>query len=154
MNDFILASSKIRNVKFVVLEGEVQELREQLQDRMQQIHDLQVHLARREEELTQAVTNIETEAATKVTFQRQIREFQTSIQDLQDDMESEKESRKRLEREKRELMEENESLRNELLDRKDINQVMLEREKKRDEEVCNIKTFIRTSSWRSRICYW
>ncbi|CAF4476981.1 unnamed protein product, partial [Rotaria magnacalcarata] len=48
------------------LEGEVQELREQLQDRVQQIHDLQVHLARREEELTQAVTNIETEAATKV----------------------------------------------------------------------------------------
>ncbi|CAF3282352.1 unnamed protein product [Rotaria sp. Silwood2] len=121
------------------LEGEVQELREQLQDRMQQIHDLQVHLARREEELTQAVTNIETEAATKVTFQRQIREFQTSIQDLQDDMESEKESRKRLEREKRELMEENESLRNELLDRKDINQVMLEREKKREEEVLTLK---------------
>ena len=112
---------------------------------MQQIHDLQVHLARREEELTQAVTNIETEAATKVTFQRQIREFQTSIQDLQDDMESEKESRKRLEREKRELMEENESLRNELLDRKDINQVMLEREKKRDEEVLTLKRLLEQS---------
>jgi myosin protein heavy chain len=112
---------------------------------MQQIHDLQVHLARREEELTTAVTNVETEAATKVTFQRQIREFQTSIQDLQDDMESEKESRKRLEREKRELMEENESLRNELLDRKDINQVMLEREKKREDEVLTLKRSLEQS---------
>ena len=54
-------------------------------------------------------------------------------------MESEKESRKRLEREKRELMEENESLRNELLDRKDINQVMLEREKNVKKKLLTLK---------------
>ena len=63
-------------------------------------------------------------------------------------MEIERESRKRLEREKRELMEENESLRNELLDRKDINEVMFEHGKQCEEEVFNIKMFITTSTQR------
>ncbi|CAF4633100.1 unnamed protein product, partial [Rotaria sp. Silwood2] len=66
------------------------------------IHDLQVHLARCKEEIIQSITNIETESVTKIMFQHQIR--------------------KHLERE---LIEENQSLRNELLDRKDIIEVML-----------------------------
>ncbi|CAF4669788.1 unnamed protein product, partial [Rotaria sp. Silwood2] len=57
------------------------------------IHDLQVHLARCKEEVIQSITNIETESVTKIMFQHQIR--------------------KHLERE---LIEENQSLRNELLD--------------------------------------
>ncbi|CAF4815082.1 unnamed protein product, partial [Rotaria sp. Silwood2] len=63
--------------------------------------DLQVHLARYKEEIIQSITNIETECVIKIMFQHQIR--------------------KHLECE---LIEETQSLRNELLDRKDINEVM------------------------------
>ncbi|CAF4796046.1 unnamed protein product, partial [Rotaria sp. Silwood2] len=66
------------------------------------IHDLQVHLARCKEEVIQSITNIETESVIIIMFQHYIR--------------------KHLERE---LIEENQSLRNELLDHKDINEVML-----------------------------
>jgi len=78
---------------------------------------------------------METDAATKATCQKQIRDFQTKLDDLQADMESERESRKRLEREKRELMEEIESLRNEILDTTDISHELVEREKKREDEL-------------------
>ncbi|CAF2841769.1 unnamed protein product [Rotaria sp. Silwood2] len=74
------------------------------------IHDLQVHLARYKVEIIQSITNIENESATKIMFLRQIR--------------------KHLERE---LIEENESLRNELFHRTDINEVMLERGKQCEE---------------------
>jgi chromosome segregation ATPase len=54
-------------------------------------------------------------------------------------MESERESRKRLELEKRNLMEEIESLRNELIDNADISQEIHDREKKREEELSTLK---------------
>ena len=117
------------------MEGENQELRAQLQERTQLVDELQAQLKRREEDLNKAIANSENDAATKATFQKQIRDFQTKLDDLTADMESERESRKRLEHEKRDLIEEIESLRNEILDTTDLSQEMVEREKKRDEEL-------------------
>ena len=57
-------------------------------------------------------------------------------------MESERESRKRLELEKRNLMEEIESLRNELIDNADISQEIHDREKKREEELSSLKRVV------------
>jgi myosin protein heavy chain len=85
---------------------------------------------------------METDAQTKATFQKQIRDFQTKLDDLQADMESERESRKRLEREKRELIEEIESLRNEILDTTDLSHEMVEREKKREEELSTLNRLL------------
>jgi myosin protein heavy chain len=114
-------------------------LRNQLQDRTQYNNDLQAQLKRRDDDLNKAIANMETDAATKAAFQKQIRDFQSKLDDLQADMESERESRKRLEREKRELMEEIESLRHEILDTTDISHEMVEREKKREEELSTLK---------------
>jgi myosin protein heavy chain len=99
-------------------------------------------LKRRDDDLIKAVTSNENDATTKAACQKQIRDFQTKLDDLQADMDSERESRKRLEREKRDWMEEIESLRNEVLDSADISQAMHDREKKREEELSTLKRVV------------
>ncbi|CAF3703620.1 unnamed protein product [Adineta steineri] len=124
------------------LEGENQIIRDQLQDRLHDNSDLQGQLQRTRDELKKAITDIEGDAATKAAFQKQIRDFQSKLDDLQADMEGERESRKRLEREKRGLIDEIESLRHEILDTTDISHEMLEREKKREEELSTLKRLL------------
>ncbi|CAF0782742.1 unnamed protein product [Adineta ricciae] len=124
------------------LEIDNQDLRHQLQDRVQNYEEIQNQLKRRDDDLNKAIANMESDAAAKAAFQKQIRDFQSKLDDLQADMDSERESRKRLEREKREFMEEIECLRNEILDTTDISHEMIEREKRREEELLGVKRLL------------
>ena len=110
-----------------------------MQERTQNIEDLKLQLKRRDEELNKALSNTELDAATKAAFQKQTRDFQTKLDDLQADIESERGSRKRLERERREFMEEIESLRTEILDNTDMSKATLDRDKRREDELSTLK---------------
>ncbi|CAF4778341.1 unnamed protein product, partial [Rotaria socialis] len=120
------------------LEIENQELRGQLQDLKQSIKDLDTQLKRRNEDLNKVITTAESDAATKANFQKQIRDCQSELDTLQANFASEREIRKSLESEKRSLMEENNSLRNEIFDSTDVSQEILEREKKLQEDLSSM----------------
>lgn len=59
---------------------------------------------------------VEEEVAAKVTFQKQIREMESQLQEVQEDLDAEKEARNKAEKQKRDLGEELEALKSELED--------------------------------------
>ena len=59
---------------------------------------------------------VEEEVAVKVTFQKQIREMESQLQEIQEDLDAEKEARNKAEKQKRDLGEELEALKSELED--------------------------------------
>lgn len=73
-------------------------------------------LGKREEELSQALMRIDEEAAMKAQSQKQQRELESQLAELQEDLEAEKIARSKAEKLKRDLNEELEALKNELLD--------------------------------------
>ncbi|CAF1027431.1 unnamed protein product [Rotaria sordida] len=121
------------------LEIENQEIRGQLQDLTQNIKDLEIRLKRHYDDLNKATTTTETDATIKTNLQKQIRDFQIEVDSLKADYTSERELRKSLEREKRSLMEENNSLRNEIFNKTDVSDEILQREKKFEDELSIIK---------------
>ena len=64
-----------------------------------------------------------------------MRELQSQAQDLREDLEAEREGRRRAEKEKKDLMEEVESLRNEITNQTDTSSVIQEQFKKQNDEV-------------------
>ncbi|CAF4635019.1 unnamed protein product [Rotaria sp. Silwood2] len=85
------------------------------------------------------MTTTETDATAKANFQKQIRDIQVELDSIRADYTSERELRKSLESEKRSIMEENNSLRNEIFDKTDVSQEILQRGKKLEEELSTIK---------------
>ena len=100
---------------------------------------MKIQLERRNEDLTKAMTTIEFDSGAKATFQKQIRDTKMELDDLNEDLKGEREARKHLENEKRKLTEENELLRNEIFDTADVNQEILQREKRVEEELSTLK---------------
>lgn len=71
---------------------------------------------KREEELAQAMVRVDEEGAGKASSQKALRELESQLTELQEDLEAEKAARSKAERQKRDLNEELEALKNELLD--------------------------------------
>lgn len=92
------------------------DLKEQLNERRTQVEELQVQLAKREEELTQTLMRIDEESASKAAAQKAQREIESQLAELQEDLEAEKAARAKAEKIRRDLGEELEALKNELLD--------------------------------------
>uniref|UniRef100_A0AAQ4QMZ1 Myosin-9 n=1 Tax=Gasterosteus aculeatus aculeatus TaxID=481459 RepID=A0AAQ4QMZ1_GASAC len=119
------------------LEGDSSELHDQMSDLQAQIDELRAQLAKKEEELLAAL--IEEEAAAKNAAQKQIRELEAQISELQEDLELERQARAKAEKHRRDLGEELEALKTELEDTLDSTAAQQELRSKREVEVTHLK---------------
>uniref|UniRef100_A0A8C3QNS3 Myosin heavy chain 11 n=1 Tax=Cyanoderma ruficeps TaxID=181631 RepID=A0A8C3QNS3_9PASS len=121
------------------LEGESNDLHEQIAELQAQIADLKAQLAKKEEELQAALARLEDETTQKNNALKKIRELESVISDLQEDLESEKAARNKAEKQKRDLGEELEALKTELEDTLDTTATQQELRAKREQEVTVLK---------------
>ncbi|XP_034442061.1 myosin-9-like isoform X2 [Hippoglossus hippoglossus] len=121
------------------LEGDSTELHDQIADLQAQIAELRAQLAKKEEELHAALARIEEEAAAKNTAQKNIRELEAQISELQEDLELERQARSKAEKHRRDLGEELEALKTELEDTLDSTAAQQELRSKRESEVTSLK---------------
>ncbi|KAG7266121.1 hypothetical protein CRUP_028123 [Coryphaenoides rupestris] len=98
------------------LEGDSTDLQDQIADLQAQIAELKAQLAKKEEELLDALARIEQEASAKNSAQKNIRELEAQISELQEDLELERQARSKAEKHRRDLGEELEALKTELED--------------------------------------
>ncbi|KRY93098.1 Myosin-11 [Trichinella pseudospiralis] len=121
------------------LEAEVNDLKDQLSEKRHQLDELQQQLARREEELAHALAKVDEENASKQNFAKRLREYEGQVNELQEDLESEKVLRVKAEKQKRDLAGELESLKAELEETHDHSTIQQELRTKREEEVAHLK---------------
>ncbi|NXK85737.1 MYH11 protein, partial [Formicarius rufipectus] len=121
------------------LEGEANDLHEQIAELQAQIADLKAQLAKKEEELQAALARLEDETSQKNNALKKIRELESIISDLQEDLESERNARNKAEKQKRDLGEELEALKTELEDTLDTTATQQELRAKREQEVSMLK---------------
>uniref|UniRef100_A0A8C3NMT9 Uncharacterized protein n=1 Tax=Geospiza parvula TaxID=87175 RepID=A0A8C3NMT9_GEOPR len=123
------------------LDGETTDLQDQIAELQAQIEELKIQLAKKEEELQAAMARSEW-AVQKNNALKVIRELQAQIAELQEDLESEKASRNKAEKQKRDLSEELEALKTELEDTLDTTAAQQELRTKREQEVAELKKAI------------
>uniref|UniRef100_A0A8C5FFX6 Myosin-9 n=1 Tax=Gadus morhua TaxID=8049 RepID=A0A8C5FFX6_GADMO len=121
------------------LEGDSTDLHDQIADLQAQIADLKAQLAKKEEELLAALARIEQEASAKNLAQKNIRELEAQISELQEDLELERQARAKAEKYRRDLGEELEALKTELEDTLDSTAAQQELRSKRETEVSQLK---------------
>merc|ERR1712029_525275 len=98
---------------------------------------MQLLLGKREEEVTQALMKVDEEAAHKAASQKSLRELESQLGEVIEDLEAEKEARNKAEKQKRDLNEELEALKNELLDSLDVTAAQQELRTARERELAN-----------------
>ncbi|XP_051899202.1 myosin-9-like isoform X1 [Pristis pectinata] len=121
------------------LEGDSSDLHDQIAELQQQIAELKAQLAKKEEELQAALARMEEEATYKNAALKKIRELESHISELQEDLESEKAARSKADKQKRDLGEELEALKTELEDTLDSTAAQQELRAKREQEVSQMK---------------
>merc|ERR1719410_225197 len=110
------------------IETELGDMKEQVMERKQQVEELQLLLGKREEEV-----------AGKAAAQKSLREMETQLSEVVEDLDAEKEARNKAEKQKRDLNEELEALKNELLDSLDVTAAQQELRTAREKELANTK---------------
>uniref|UniRef100_A0A8C4ZJD4 Myosin-9 n=1 Tax=Gadus morhua TaxID=8049 RepID=A0A8C4ZJD4_GADMO len=120
------------------LEGDSTDLHDQIADLQAQIADLKAQLAKKEEELLAALARLQ-EASAKNLAQKNIRELEAQISELQEDLELERQARAKAEKYRRDLGEELEALKTELEDTLDSTAAQQELRSKRETEVSQLK---------------
>ncbi|XP_038639473.1 myosin-9-like isoform X3 [Scyliorhinus canicula] len=121
------------------LEGDSSDLHDQIAELQQQIAELKAQLAKKEEELQAALARTDEEGAQKIIALKKIRELESHISELQEDLESEKVARTKADKQKRDLGEELEALKTELEDTLDSTATQQELRAKREQEVNQMK---------------
>jgi len=89
--------------------------------------------------VAQALMKVDEEAAAKANSQKSLRELESQLGEVVEDLEAEKEARNKAEKQKRDLNEELEALKNELLDSLDVTAAQQEMRTAREKELANIK---------------
>ncbi|XP_059804710.1 myosin-10 isoform X5 [Hypanus sabinus] len=128
------------------LDGETTDLQDQIAELQQQIEELKIQLAKKEEELQAALARGDEETVQKNNALKLIRELQVQISELQEDLESEKGARNKADKQKRDLSEELEALKTELEDTLDTTAAQQELRSKREQEVAELKKAIEEES--------
>ena len=82
---------------------------------------------------------VEVEVSSKVTVQKNVREVESQLQELQEDIETERDARNKAEKQKRDLSEELEALKTELEDSLDTTAAVQELRTKRESELHILK---------------
>ncbi|XP_033983031.1 myosin-9-like isoform X2 [Trematomus bernacchii] len=121
------------------LDGDFNEVHDQISELQAQIAELRAQLAKKEEELQAALARIEEEAAQKNLAQKKIREMEAQLSELQEDLDLERQARTKAEKHRRDLGEELEALKTELEDTIDSTATQQELRSKRETEVTHLK---------------
>ncbi|KAI9533392.1 Myosin-9 [Dissostichus eleginoides] len=121
------------------LDGDFNEVHDQISELQAQIAELRAQLAKKEEELQAALARIEEEAAQKNLAQKKIREMEAQLSELQEDLDLERQARTKAEKHRRDLGEELEALKTELEDTLDSTAAQQELRSKRETEVTHLK---------------
>ncbi|KHN84458.1 Myosin heavy chain, non-muscle [Toxocara canis] len=121
------------------LEAEMEEQKELLEEKRSKLEELNALLSKREEELTVLLTKSDEDSANNVVLQKQIRELESTLEELKEDLENEKSLRAKAEKSRRDLNDDLETLRTEYLEATDKTAVSLEIQKKKDEELKELK---------------
>ncbi|XP_077387392.1 myosin-14-like isoform X1 [Festucalex cinctus] len=121
------------------LEAELAELHEQLADLQAQLAELRAQLAAKEDELQATQTRLDEETNQHGLAVKKVRELETLISELQEDLEAERSARAKVEVAKRDLGEELNALRSELEDSLDTTAAQQELRAKREQEVAMLK---------------
>jgi len=121
------------------IETELGDMREQVSEKKQQVEELQLLLGKREEEVANSMMKVDEEAAGKANALKALREVETQLSEVNEDLEAEKEARNKAEKQKRDLNEELEALKNELLENLDVTAAQQELRTARERELANTK---------------
>lgn len=121
------------------METELNDVKEQVTERKQQVEEMQILLGKREEEVSNALMKVDEEGAMKAQALKSVRELESQLGEVVEDLEAEKEARNKAEKQKRDLNEELEALKNELLDSLDTTAAQQELRTAREKELANFK---------------
>ncbi|XP_077411907.1 myosin-14-like isoform X2 [Vanacampus margaritifer] len=121
------------------LETELAELHEQLADLQAQLAELRAQLTAKEDELQVTQARLDEETNQRGLAVKKVRELETLLSELQEDLEAERSARAKVEAAKRDLGEELNALRSELEDSLDTTAAQQELRAKREQEVAMLK---------------
>ncbi|XP_037112079.1 myosin-11-like [Syngnathus acus] len=121
------------------LEAELAELHEQLADLQAQLAELRAQLAAKEDELQATQARLDEETNQHGLAVKKVRELETLLSELQEDLEAERGARAKVEVARRDLGEELNALRSELEDSLDTTAAQQELRAKREQEVAMLK---------------
>uniref|UniRef100_A0A8C3AQ67 Myosin heavy chain 10 n=1 Tax=Cyclopterus lumpus TaxID=8103 RepID=A0A8C3AQ67_CYCLU len=124
------------------LDGETSDFQDQIGELQAQTEELKVLLGKKEDEQQTMLSRGEDEVSQKNNALKHVRELQAQLSELQEDLESEKVSRNKAEKLKRDLSEELEALKTELEDTLDTTAAQQELRTKREQEVTELKKAI------------
>lgn len=128
------------------LEAEVSEKAEQGADNNRLIDELKQQIANLEGELSKTQQKLDEEAMAKTATMKQLREAESNVHELKDDLEAEKAARDRAENRKRDLKEELEALRLELIDSGTNSEAQAEALRKHEAELSNARKQLETDA--------
>ncbi|KAM4535463.1 uncharacterized protein V3H82_025223 [Fundulus diaphanus] len=121
------------------VDAELADLQEQYADLQAQLAELRAQLAAKEEELQATDARLEEESTQRATAVKKIRELESLLSELQEDLEAERMARGKAEAARRDLGEELNALRSELEDSLDTTAAQQELRAKREQEVAMLK---------------
>ncbi|XP_061701685.1 myosin-11-like [Syngnathoides biaculeatus] len=121
------------------LEAELAELHEQLADLQAQLAELRAQLAAKEDELQATQARLDEETNQRGLAVKKVRELETLLSEVQEDLEAERGARAKVEAARRDLGEELNALRSELEDSLDTTAAQQELRAKREQEVAMLK---------------
>ncbi|KAL3981567.1 Myosin-10 [Acanthocheilonema viteae] len=128
------------------LEVEMEEQKELLEEKRNKLEELNSLLSKREEELTTLLTKSDEDSANNIVLQKQIRELESALEELKEDLDNEKVLREKAEKIRRDLNDDLETLRTEYLEAADKTAISLEIQKKKDEELKELKCALESSN--------
>ncbi|VDM76368.1 unnamed protein product [Strongylus vulgaris] len=102
--------------------SELDDSRELLEEKRSKLEELNGQLMKREEELSQVLTRSDEEAATIALLQKQIRDMQATIDELREDIETERAARNKAEMARREVVAQLEKVKGDMLDKAELAQ--------------------------------
>ncbi|VDL72666.1 unnamed protein product [Nippostrongylus brasiliensis] len=125
---------------------ELEDSRELLEEKRGKLEELNGQLMKREEELSQVLTRSDEEAANIALLQKQIRDMQTTIDELREDIETERAARNKAEMARREVVAQLEKVKGDMLDKVDETSVLQDIMRRKEDEVRDLKKALESAT--------
>ncbi|KAK5979365.1 Myosin head motor domain [Trichostrongylus colubriformis] len=125
---------------------ELEDSRELLEEKRNKLEELNGQLMKREEELSQVLTKSDEEAANIALLQKQIRDMQTIIDELREDIEAERAARNKAEMARREVVAQLEKVKGDMLDKVDETSVLQDIMRRKEDEVRDLKKALESAT--------
>ncbi|KAK6059852.1 hypothetical protein COOONC_02495 [Cooperia oncophora] len=125
---------------------ELEDTRELLEEKRNKLEELNGQLIKREEELSQVLTRSDEEAANIALLQKQIRDMQTIIDELREDIETERAARNKAETARREVVAQLEKVKGDMLDKVDETSVLQDIMRRKEDEVRDLKKALESAT--------